>query len=72
MVILPCGCRYDIDSSFCPEGQRLYELAFYANYGLEHSVLKWSRTIEEERQAQEERDQKVKAWHAHMGWVQAE
>ena len=66
-VSLPCGCRYDIDSCFCLEGQRLYEVAFYANYRLEH----WSggsRTGEEIQRLQEDRDTKRKAYYLHMGW----
>lgn len=67
MLTLPCGCRYDIDSRFCPKGQKLYEAAFYANYVLEH----WAggpRTEEEIQQLQKDREAKVHAYYVHMGW----
>jgi hypothetical protein len=68
MHVLPCGCRYHMDSSFCPEGRRLYEEAFYANYVLEHSTRKNERSPEEEARLQADRDEKVKAYFHHMGW----
>jgi hypothetical protein len=67
LVELPCGCRYDIDSSFCPEGRRLFEAAFYANYRLEH-YAGGLRISEEIQRLREDRDIKRKAYYLHMGW----
>lgn len=68
VTVLPCGCQYSTGSCFCVEGKRLYEEAYWAYYTHEHSVLKSSRSAEEEARLTQDHRSKRDAFYQHMGW----